>query len=71
MNENRQSQSSGGGIRGFSDIAQKDQDDDRESYYAGGSEKSGVQIQDPRKKPEKSAELVQQVFDNAKKYVAT
>jgi len=41
-------------------------DDDRQSYYAGGAKGSGVQVKDPRKKPD-VAKVVESVFDKARK----
>jgi UBX domain-containing protein 1 len=54
----------------LADLAKnKGDDDDRESYYAGG-QKSGIQIQDPTQKKKEANDIISQVFEAAKKHGA-
>jgi UBX domain-containing protein 1 len=63
-----------GGIVSFSSLTALDTGDDsdedeRQTYYAGGAKGSGVQVQDPRKKEKEGsnvAKVVEGVFDRAR-----
>lgn len=56
-----------GGVRGFSDLASR-QDEPAQDYYTGGKS-SGMVVQDPQGRPSGSpADLVSELMENARRY---
>jgi hypothetical protein len=59
-----------GGIRGFSDLGGDDAEEEGQDFYTGGKA-SGMVVRDPKAPPSGSShDIVSELMENARKYVA-